>query len=98
MPQTQQYEGFWGRRARAAINEQQRGIFLMQKKLLALAVAGALAAPAVAMAQSAVTISGIFKVGIDNYKIDSPSTVAPTGGTAHAGTNTSENRVTDNSS
>jgi predicted porin len=70
----------------------------MQKKLLALAVAGALAAPAIAMAQSAVTISGIFKVGIDNYKIDSPSTVAPTGGTAHAGTNTSENRVTDNSS
>jgi predicted porin len=70
----------------------------MQKKLLALAVAGALAAPAVAMAQSAVTISGIFKVGIDNYKIDSPSTVAPVGGTAHATTNTSENRVTDNSS
>jgi predicted porin len=63
----------------------------MQKKLLALAVAGVLAAPAVAMAQSAVTISGIFKVGIDNYKID-------TAGPARAGLNTSENRITDNSS
>lgn len=63
----------------------------MQKKLLALAVAGVLAAPAVAMAQSAVTISGIFKVGIDNLSISNP---AP----ARAGLNTSENRVTDNSS
>ena len=72
----------------------------MQKKLLALAVAGVLAAPAVAMAQSAVTISGIFKVGIDNYKIDSPSATpsSAAGSVAHAGTNTSENRVTDNSS
>ena len=50
----------------------------MQKKLLALAVAGALAAPAVAMAQSAVTISGVFKVGIDNYSI---SNTAPGVGT-----------------
>jgi predicted porin len=70
----------------------------MQKKLLALAVAGVLAAPAVAMAQSAVTISGVAKMSIDNYKIDSPSTVAPVGGPAHAGTNTSENRLTDNNS
>jgi predicted porin len=54
-------------------------------------VAGVLAAPAVAMAQSAVTISGIFKVGIDNYKIDNA-------GPARAGFNTSENRITDNSS
>jgi predicted porin len=62
-------------------------------------VAGVLAAPAVAMAQSAVTISGFFKVSIDNYKIGNPSTTVPTGGTAaHSGTNTSEYRVTDNSS
>jgi predicted porin len=63
----------------------------MQKKLLALAVAGVLAAPAVAMAQSAVTISGIFKVGIDNFSIGSA-------GPARAGLNTSETRITDNSS
>ena len=39
----------------------------MNKKLMAVAVAGALAAPGVAFAQaSSVTISGIFKVGADN--------------------------------
>ena len=57
----------------------------MQKKLLAVAVAGALASP-LAMAQSAVTISGTFKVGIDNYRISNP-------GAAHAGTNSSETRL-----
>jgi len=63
----------------------------MQKKLLAVAVAGALAAPVAAMAQSSVTISGVFKVGFDQYKVANP-------GTARAGLNTSEYRVTDNSS
>jgi predicted porin len=63
----------------------------MQKKLLALAVAGVLAAPVAAMAQSSVTISGVFKVGIDQYKIGNPST-------ARAGLHTNEMRVTDNSS
>jgi predicted porin len=63
----------------------------MQKKLLALAAAGVLAAPAVATAQSAVTISGFFKVGIDNYSISNPTA-------ARNGLNTSENRITDNSS
>jgi len=63
----------------------------MQKKLLALAVAGVLAAPVAAMAQSSVTISGVFKVGVDQYKIGNPNT------TVHPG-NTSEMRVTDNSS
>lgn len=62
----------------------------MQKKLLAVAVAGALFAP-LAMAQSAVTISGTFKVGVDNYRIGNPAA-------ARAGLNHSENRVTDNSS
>jgi predicted porin len=60
----------------------------MQKKLLVAAVAGALALPGLAMAQSSVTISGVFKVGIDNYKI---SNTARTG-------NLSETRITDNSS
>lgn len=58
----------------------------MNKKLLAVAIASVLAAPATALAQ--VTISGIFKVGIDQFKI---SNTARTG-------NTSEMRVTDNSS
>jgi predicted porin len=61
----------------------------MNKKLLAVAVASVLAAPATALAQ--VTISGIFKVGIDQYKISNP-------GVARAGLNTSEMRITDNSS
>jgi predicted porin len=63
----------------------------MQKKLLALAVAGVLAAPAVAMAQSAVTISGVFKTSLDNISIGNPAA-------ARTGLNTSETRVTDNSS
>lgn len=59
----------------------------MNKKLLAVAVAGVLAAPATALAQ--VTISGIFKVGIDQYKVNNP---------VAARTQTSEMRITDNSS
>lgn len=38
----------------------------MNKKLLAVAVAGVFAAPAVAFAQSSVTISGLLKGGIEN--------------------------------
>src|SRR5690349_8186352 len=63
----------------------------MQKILLAIAVAGALAAPVAARAQSSVTISGVFKVGVDQDKVSNP-------GAARAGLNTSEIRVTDNSS
>jgi len=59
----------------------------MNKKLLAVAVASVLAAPATALAQ--VTISGIFKVGIDQYKVNNP---------VPARTQTSEMRITDNSS
>jgi predicted porin len=59
----------------------------MNKKLLAVAVAGALAAPGVALAQ--VTISGIFKVGIDQYSIS---------GDTAGRSNKSEMRITDNSS
>jgi len=63
----------------------------MNKKLIAVAIAGALAAPGLAFAQaSSVTISGVLKVGVDNLSIGSANT-------ARKG-NTSEMRVTDNSS
>lgn len=58
----------------------------MNKKLMAVAVAAAMA-PGLALAQSSVTISGIFKVGVDNFRVGS-----------RAAGNSSENRVTDNSS
>ena len=63
----------------------------MNKKLLAVAVAGALAAPGIAFAQSSVTISGIFKASLENIRIGSP-------GVGRTGLNTSENRVADDSS
>jgi predicted porin len=63
----------------------------MNKKLMALAIAGALAAPGLAFAQSSVTISGVLKIGVDNLSIGNPAA-------ARAGKNTSEMRVTDNSS
>lgn len=59
----------------------------MNKKLLAVAVASVLAAPATALAQ--VTISGTFKVGIDQYKVSNA---------AASRTQTNEMRVTDHSS
>ena len=68
---------------------------MISKKLLAVAVAGALAAPAAAFAQSSVTISGVLKVGVDYLNIGSPGGPA---GLARVGKNTSEARVTDNSS
>lgn len=63
----------------------------MNKKLLAVAVAGALAVPTLAFAQSSVTISGVLKVGVDNLSIANAAA-------SRAGKNTSEMRVTDNSS
>lgn len=62
----------------------------MKKQLLAVAVAGAVAALAspLASAQSAVTISGVFKVGIDQIRISNRA----------AGGNNNEARITDNSS
>ena len=60
----------------------------MNKKLLVVAVAGALAAPGVALAQSCVTISGIFKASLENIRI----------GSKVALTNSSENRIADDSS
>jgi predicted porin len=62
----------------------------MNKKLMAVAVAGALAVPGIALAQSSVTISGMFKMSFENLKIDD-TVPARTG-------NTSEMRLTDDSS
>lgn len=62
----------------------------MNKKLLAVAVAGALALPGVALAQSSVTISGNFKMSFGQIKIDNPSA-------ARVG-HTSQTRLTDDSS
>ena len=63
----------------------------MNKKLLAVAVAGAFtAAPLGALAQSSVTISGFFKGSFDHQSIRNAA-VTRTG-------NKSENRVTDHSS
>ena len=82
----------------------------MNKKLLAVAVAGALAAPGVALAQaSSVTISGFIKVSVDqvSYSHATSQTGSFATGTANytAGTalasrlgNQSETRVSDNSS
>jgi len=63
--------------------------FQMQKKLMAVAVAGALAAP-VAMAQSNVTISGRMSIGVDSYSAQ--------GATTAGGGLVSRNRVWDNGS
>jgi len=61
----------------------------MNKKLMAVAVAGALAAP-VAMAQSNVTVSGRLAMGVDSYSASGAST----SGTTFA----SRNRMWDNGS
>jgi predicted porin len=63
----------------------------MNKKLLAVAVAGALSAPVVALAQSSVTISGNIKMSLQQYKISNASA-------ARAGTNTSQSLIHDDSS
>jgi predicted porin len=63
----------------------------MNKKLLAVAVAGALAAPVVAFAQSSVTISGNLKMSLQQYKLSNASA-------ARAGQNTSQSLVHDDSS
>jgi len=62
----------------------------MNKKLMAVAVAGALAAP-VAMAQSNVTISGRMSLGVDTYSAVGATQAASPG-------LTSRNRVWDNGS
>lgn len=70
----------------------------MNKKLLAVAVASALAVPGVAFAQaSTVTISGIFKVGFDSIKNDNATSTGAAAGNAGR-LNNQQLRVTDNSS
>jgi predicted porin len=69
----------------------EREILLMNKKLLVAAVAGALALPGAALAQSSVTMSGLFKMSWGQVKIGSPIP-------ARAGTHTSQTRMTDDSS
>lgn len=64
----------------------------MQKKILVAAVAAALAAP-VAMAQTAVTITGLVKMGVEQYKLTNPSVANQ----ALGGFN-NETRVSDQSS
>ena len=63
----------------------------MNKKLLAVAVAGALAAPGVALAQSSVTMSGVLKMSVQQYKIGNAAA-------ARAGLNTSQGLLHDDSS
>ena len=41
----------------------------MNRKIAAVAVAGLFAAPAAALAQSSVTISGYLKMGFENLKL-----------------------------
>ncbi|MGH8704605.1 MAG: porin [Burkholderiales bacterium] len=63
----------------------------MNKKLMAAAVAGALAVPGFALAQSSVTISGFFKGSFDNTRMKNTPTTS-------ARNASSEWRVTDESS
>jgi predicted porin len=82
---------YWGHYAadRGFVDQQTTGDVLMQKKILALAVAGALA-PAAAMAQSTVEIYGRANLGIDNWRAS--GAVSPTGSFD------SRNRIFDGSS
>jgi predicted porin len=65
----------------------------MNKKIAAVAVAGLFAAPAVALAQSSVTISGQLKMGYETLKLNDFSSLR-TG----AQTNKSQHGVVDDSS
>src|SRR6185295_3158940 len=79
-------QGFGGG-ASASPKSQQRGVSLMQKKLLAVAVAGALVAPA-AFAQTSVTISGALNLWYDS--------AAATGATAGSASDAkSRDRIQD---
>ena len=68
----------------------------MQKKLLAVAVAGALALPGAALAASSVTITGFFKVSFASIKVSPQPPPGSAPGTA--GGRNSQDRVQDESS
>jgi predicted porin len=71
----------------------------MNKKLLAVAVAGAFtAAPLAALAQSTVTISGFFKISVENISLSSYGGTAGIPAGRPAGSNKSEGRLADDSS
>ena len=65
----------------------------MNKKIMAVAVAGALAAPGLALAQASVTISGFVKVAVGQISNSGAATAA--GVASRAGLNTSETRLQD---
>lgn len=65
----------------------------MNKKLMAVAVAGALAAPGLALAQASVTISGFVKVAVGQISNSGAQTAA--GVASRAGLNSSEYRLND---
>ena len=67
----------------------------MNKKLIAVAVAGLFAAPAVALAQSSVTISGLLKGGYETLKYGNYN---PGNARGAAAGNSSQNGVVDDSS
>lgn len=71
----------------------------MNKKLLAVAVAGALAAPGVALAQTSVTLSGFMKVGPDqvSYSRATPNVLGGAPIATRLG-NQNETRVSDHAS
>ena len=56
----------------------------MNKKLMAVAVAGALAAPGLALAQASVTISGFVKVAVGQQSNSGAATAAGVCGAATA--------------
>jgi len=58
----------------------------MQKKLLTMAVAGALAAPCIALAQSSVEVYGTINMAFGNFKYSEPTVPPSTGANAPAGT------------
>ena len=67
----------------------------MQKKLLAVAVAGVLAAPAVAFAQSSVTISGVLNFWMEGIKASGSSAPVAAGASNPTGNVISRTRVAD---
>lgn len=67
----------------------------MQKKLLAVAVAGVLAAPAVALAQSSVTVSGVLNFWVEGIKASGSSGATAAGAGQQAGNVVSRTRVAD---
>lgn len=69
----------------------------MNKKIAAVAVAGLFAAPVAALAQSSVTISGVFKGGFENIKMSNYQTGVAGGRAAGSGKDSQYGVVDDSS-